>query len=185
MNHMDPQSFTKKTTRRMKKRAVGAFLFRYLPPIPKLGIKGAKWLPYNLDLLLPSIVLGVLATIFLLLTVHKVINVVSSLSSLPSVTGTSGTEVRRLYLDKKEYLEYSPTLSRLNPGVVFSVNEADGSMLLTIGNEELFPDLMMAMHTMQSFRPGVAWEMVEMCVRTCPDKAVARVAVKGFKQEIR
>ncbi len=176
--HFNPQ----KTTRRMKNAAPNSRWLRFLPP-PLL--KGAKWLPHNLDIVLPTAILGVLATIFLLFTVQKVVTVVSSLNPLPLATGNSGVEVRRLYLDRKDYQEYAPTLGRLNPGVLFAVNEADGGMVLTIANEELFPDLMMALHTMQSFRPGVAWEMTEMCVRTCPDKAVARVAVKGFKQEIR
>lgn len=185
MSRPPMQSFLKKAARRAQGKTSWGSLWHRLPAMPRLRLKGAKWLPYNMDVVLPSAVLVVAAVISLLFTVHKVIFVVSSPGQLQLVTSGHGGEVQRLYLDQKDYLEYSPTLGRLNPGVVFTVNQADGALWLTIGNEELFPDLMMALHTMQSFRPGVAWEMVEMCVRTCPDKAVARVAVKGFRQEIR
>lgn len=140
-------------------------------------------LPYNLDLILPSVVLLGVALALATLALGKA-GELSDAGLLPAGRGGGAIKVQRLYLDRGEYQEYSPTLARLNPGVNVTAG-ADGALMLAIVNEELFPDLMMALHTLQSFKPGVAWEMVEFCVRTCPEKAVARVVVKGFKQELR
>ncbi len=148
-------------------------------------LSSKRWLPNHLDLMLPGIVLSILAVGVLVLTIHKGLSVANAIWPVQKSASGNEVEVQRIYLAQTDYLEYAPTLGRLNPGVAFATSQADGTLTLSIVNEEMFPDLMMALHTMQSFKPGVAWEMVELCVRTCPDKAVAQVAVKGFKQEMR
>lgn len=124
------------------------------------------------------------AIFFTVTTLHKA-NIVLNLARTDNYIKDKYIFVKRLYLGREDYLEYSPTLTRLNPGVVFAISKSNDAMTLVINNEELFPDLMMGLHTMQSFRPGVAWEITEMCVKACPDKEIARVSVKGFKQELR
>ncbi|MES2261599.1 MAG: hypothetical protein V4724_24030 [Pseudomonadota bacterium] len=143
-----------------------------------------KWLPFNLDIIVPCAVLLMASIIVVILTISKTADIMGS-RFLNKDHAAHAIKVQRIYLDRGEYLEYSPTLARLNPGIAFTLEKTGGILVLAINNEELFPDLMMALHTLQSFKPGVAWEMDEFCVRTCPDKAVARVTVKGFKQELR
>lgn len=144
-----------------------------------------KWLPHNLDLILPGLVLAICALGAVILTAHKAYDVID-FASKKYFSDSNKIGVQRTYLSRSDYFEYAPTLVRLNPGVGFVVSQNDDSaVVMTISNEELFPDLMMALHTLQSFKPGVAWEMVEFCVRKCPEGAIARASVKGFKQEIR
>lgn len=143
-----------------------------------------KWLPHNLDILLPSLVLAIFAFGVVILTTHKAYDVISFAFG-KHVTNSDKIGVQRVYLAGSDYLEYAQTLVRLNPGVGFAVSQGDSAIVMTINGEELFPDLMMALHTLQAYKPGVAWEMVELCVRKCPDGSIARASVKGFKQEIR
>lgn len=94
-------------------------------------------------------------------------------------------EVQRVYLTRSDYGAYLPTQARLNPGVGFALTQDGSAILLTIGDEELFPDFLMALHTLQAFKPSVAWELVEMCAKKCSEEqVVARAIVKGFTQEI-
>lgn len=149
-----------------------------------LQARARQWLPYHLDCIIPCLLVSGVAVMCAALMLHKAGSVLALLKSGPGAH-SKPIAVQRIYLDRKDYLEYAPTMTRLNPGVSFAVDQASATLTLTINDEELFPDLMMALHTLQSFRPGVAWDMSELCVKTCPDKAIARVAVKGFKQELR
>lgn len=141
-----------------------------------------NWLPHHLDRIIPCTIISLMAIISAILLIHKIANVLDLAKAKES--GRNPIPIQRIYLGSADYLEYSTTLIRLNPGVTFTAEKSNAVMTLAISDDELFPDLMMALHTMQSFRPGVSWEMVEFCVRTCPEKAVARVTVKGFKQEL-
>lgn len=134
----------------------------------------------HLDLLVYSILLVLMAAGAAALALDKVGMV------FDDGTGAGNRiEVQRVYLMRSDYGAYLPTLARLNPGVGFALSQDGSAILLTIGDEELFPDFLMALHTLQAFKPSVAWELVEMCAKKCPDEqVVARAIVKGFTQEI-
>jgi hypothetical protein len=157
-----------------------------LPPAGKIieifRARAVRWLPFHLDCILPCVALIFSVFFFASLLIQKA-NDVLDLASKQFPHGNK-IVVQRFYLASKDYLEYSPTLARLNPGVSFALDQQSNALVLTINNEELFPDLMMALHTLQAFRPGIAWEVNELCIKACPGNAVARVAVKGFKQEL-
>lgn len=94
-------------------------------------------------------------------------------------------KVSRIYLTQADYADYLSTLARLNPGVRFTMNRENNAIVLSIADEQLFPDFMMSLSTLQAFRPSVAWDLVELCAKKCPDDAVAMAVVQGFTQEIR
>lgn len=151
-----------------------------LRPIPIL--QRLKRPPLHLDLWLHGGGMALLAAGAVSLAALKV----SELFGEEGKAGTWGEiQVRRVYLNRGDYLEYIPTLTRLNPGVRFSLNQEGNAVVLSIADEQLFPDLMMSLSTLQSFKPRVAWDLEELCAKKCSDEAVARAVVKGFTQEIR
>lgn len=145
----------------------------------------ARRLPHNLDLIVLIVALLAGAVGAVVLAAAKSGAVLAHLASSVAARGADTVEIRRTYLVRDEYQEYAPTVVRLNPGVQFSLNQDGTALVMSIASQELYPDLMMALHTLQAFKPGVAWEMVEFCAHRCGDNAVvARAVVKGFTQEI-
>jgi|GEM_PF-7106474 len=144
-----------------------------------------KYLPHNLDLTLLCLVLMGAAMWIAILTATKGSEVFAHVSSKINLFEDKKIAVKRFYLRNNDYLEYAPTLIRLNPGVTFSLAQDGNALAVAIGDEDLFPDMMMALHTLQSFKPSVGWEMIEFCARKCKDDGViSRAVVKGFTQEI-
>lgn len=133
----------------------------------------------HLDLLLYCILLIAASVAAFALSLGKLGEMIEG-----SVTVKSPIDVQRVYLRRADYGEYLPTMTRLNPGVRFALSQDGSSVVLMVSDEELFPDLLMAMHTLQAFKPNVAWELVELCAKNCPDELVARAVVKGFTQEV-
>jgi len=114
-----------------------------------------------------------------------------TLSKLTDFFQTDGSvwsgavQVRRIYLAQADYIEYIPTIARLNPGVAFSVAPDGKGLLLSVADEQLFPDLMMGLNSLQAFKPSIAWDLEELCVKKCGDDIVAKILVQGFTQEMR
>lgn len=140
----------------------------------------SKWLT---PIKIRSILLFFLAGVAVLIAVEKIHN--TFFSKNITTAQTKSPLVRRIYLVQADYQGYVATLSRLNPGVQIGVLKSEDAIDIAISDEELFPDFMMALHTLQSFKPGMAWELVELCVRKCPENTVSRAVVRGFKQEIK
>lgn len=144
-----------------------------------------KRLPYGFDLVLLCLLLTALALGVVTLTTSKAAQVLAHARATLHRIDEAKVGVKRTYLAENAYQEYAPTLVRLNPGVSFTVKPGTNQLEIAINDEELYPDLMMALHTVQSFKPSVGWEMVEFCIHKChSDTVIARAVIKGFTQEI-
>ena len=162
------------------RHAFGRLRLGWLKTATKRIDSRMKRLPLYLDLVLYCAVLIVAAAGAGMLALDKIGDVIKDTSA-----SQASIEVKRSYLSAADYAEYLPTLTRLNPGVGIALSPDGSAVVLMVSDEDLFPDLMMALHTLQAFKPGVAWDLIEMCAKKCPDEAVARAIVKGFTQEIR
>lgn len=165
--------------------SMGAYLRRFslhrMADLIRKPVASMKRLAIHLDLLVYSMLLLLAAAGAATLALDNVGKAFDD-----GATGAGNKiEVQRVYLTRADYGAYLPTLARLNPGVGFALSQDGSSVLMTIGDEELFPDFLMALHTLQAFKPSVAWELVEMCAKKCSEEqVVASAIVKGFTQEI-
>jgi hypothetical protein len=154
------------------------------PRVVRAGALMRRW-PYNADLIVLCVLLSVTAMGAAMLTASKAGQLLGHVVSQANTSADRKAEVKRLYLSASAYQDYAPTLIRLNPGVTFSLTHQGTALALEIKDPDLYPDLMMALHTMQAFKPSVAWEMNEFCAHKCHGEGiVARAIVKGFTQEI-
>lgn len=143
-----------------------------------------RW-PYHLDLIVLCVALSAAAMGAAMLTSAKAARLLANIVSQHHAKAEAKAQVKRIYLPANTYQDYAPTLIRLNPGVTFSLTHNGTALALEIADDDLYPDLMMALHTLQSFKPSVGWEMAEFCAHKCNgEKVVARAVVKGFTQEI-
>ena len=101
------------------------------------------------------------------------------------------TEARKMttLLDKKlltaaDYQSAANVIAKNNSAVQISLPRERTAILLSIKDPALLPEFIYALVTVQSYRQGVAWNAVQICLSKCEGGNAATAEITGYTQTI-
>ena len=138
----------------------------------------------NFTLVAP--VLLIAAVIISVLAINQVAGFISAFTK-----EIKSVEISKLapLVDKKplisaDYQSAANVMAKNNSAVQVSLSRTRNAILVTVKEPSLLPEFMYALTTLQSFRQGVAWNAVKLCLNKCEGGNAATAEITGYTQSI-
>jgi hypothetical protein len=122
----------------------------------------------------------------------SVLAVVQASSFISAFTRQAkSAEVMRMspLIDKKpllaaDYQSAANIIAKNNSAVQVALSKSRNAIVLTIKDPARLPEFVFALATIQSYRQGVAWNAVRLCLNKCEGGTAASAEVTGYTQAI-
>lgn len=138
----------------------------------------------NFTLVAPALLLA--ATI---LSILAIIQTTAFVSAFTREIKSSEAKKMAPLLDKKlltpaDYQSAANVIAKNNSAVQISLPRERNAILLSIKDPALLPEFIYALVTVQSYRQGVAWNALQICLSKCEGGNAATAEITGYTQTI-